>query len=361
MAQLSTPILHPPGVEPYTIRDAKLDEDAVEIVRLCKAGGLHSSMEKHHWKYETCIGYPPWCKLAIDTESGWPIGTTALFPRRLLVDGTVLSAAVAGDFAVETRHRTLYSALSLQKSALQACREGRFDVIYGFPNDAARLVQLRAGYVPIGAVRVGVRLLRTRRFFESRGESRWWLSFADLFDSIVRFFASGSRRQAPSDYNYSELSSPDERFDRFWTVALREYHIVVERSSSYVDWRFMKCPYKQYHLFVASHRQTNEIGGYILWSVSPDGKVRIADLMAFDHVLDGLLTAFSRLQQEREASCIIVVYFGGDRLVRRLRGFGFFFRKTRSQVLVSVSPQVPDAARLFDPNNWYLLEGDSDS
>ena len=41
--------------------------------------------------------------------------------------------------------------------------------------------------------------------------------------------------------------------------------------------------------------------------------------------------------------------------------FGFVFRQTDSQVLVHVNPKMPDQSRLFDRDNWYLLDGDSDS
>jgi hypothetical protein len=361
MAQVSSAIIEPQRLAPYTIRDANFDLEAGEIIRLCKAGGLHSSIEKYRWKYESCTGQRPLCKFAIDTASGRPIGTTSLFPRRLLIDGTAFSAAIAGDFAVDARHRTLLPAMSLQKSALQASREGRFDVIYGFPNDAARLVQLRAGYTSIGAVRAGIRSLHSRRLFESPEERRWWGAFADMFDVMLRIVSKGSHHLERSDYSYSEHATLDERFDQFWTRALPHYPIVVERNSHYMNWRFMQCPYKTYRLFAASHRQTGEIDGYILWSVAADGKVRIFDLMASEQVFDGLLTAFIRSQQERDAPCITLIYFGNDSLVRRLRSFGFFFRQTRSQVLLSVNPRLPNSQRLFKAQNWYLLEGDSDT
>lgn len=361
MAQVSSPILDSQPLVPYRIRQANLDLEASEIIRLCKAGGLQSSIQKYLWKYETYAGQRAWCNLAIDNISGRPVGTTALFPRTLLIEGNPVAAAVAGDFAVEAEHRTLYPAISLQKSALQACRDGRFEIIYGFPNDAARLVQLRAGYLSVGVVRSGIRPLHTRRFFEASGNRRWWGIFADAFDRGLEVAANKFHRQFLDDYYYRELAGADERFDRFWAEELPRYRIVLERNSRYVNWRFMQCPYRTYRLLAALHRQTQEIGGYVFWSSTPDGKVRIFDLMASDHVFEGLVTAFLRLQEAHDATCITVVYFGNDRLVRRLRRFGFFFRQTRSQVLLSVNPRLPKAQMLFDPQNWYLSEGDSDS
>ncbi len=361
MAELSLPIAPIPRVGPYKIREANLDQDGSEIVRLCKAGALNCSVQKYRWKYELNVEQRPWCELAVETVSEHPVGTTALFPRRLLVDGNRFSAAVAGDFAVEPGHRTLYPALALQKAALQACRDGRFDVLYGFPNDAARLVQLRAGYLSAGHVRAGIRPLRARCFLDTERRLGWWGHSADLLDAVVQLATRQSREELSEEYAYLALTQTCQRFDDFWARALSQYRILVEKNSSYVNWRFMQCPYKHYHLFAAEHRKTGEIGGYIVWYVSDDGKVRISDLMAFDSVFKGLLSAFIRMQQAQGATCITVVYFGNDRLIRQLRSFGFFFRQTRSQVLLSVGPGVPEPARLFDRSNWYLFDGDSDS
>ena len=288
------------------------------------------------------------------------VGTTALFPRRLLLDGVSLQAAVAGDFAVEPEHRTLYPAMALQTAAIATCRDGMFDVVYGFPNDAARPVQLRAGYHSVGQACAGVRLLRTGAAFRQRGRRLWNLG-ASIFNSTITFVSKAARSKTSIVYNYVSLSRFDDRFDRFWQRSLLEHRIIVQRDSRYANWRFMECPMRKYSLFAAQHETTGEIGGYLVWSPSQDGKIHISDLMADDDVFDNLLTAFIREQQGHDAYCITIVYFGDNKLIRKLHRLGFIFRSTRSEVLLSVNPALPKPERLFDSDNWYLLDGDSDS
>jgi hypothetical protein len=359
MAHLN-PCVSVAAESPYRVRAADIESDQGNILHLCRTSALNGSPEKYRWNREGNPFGPTWCALAIESSSEQVVGTTALFPRRLLVDGTSLRAAVAGDFAVEPKHRTLYPAMVLQKAALAACQAGVFDVLYGFPNNAARPVQFRAGYRSVGQVTAGVRLLRTRAALAKRGQA-FWSWGADIFDSILTLMSRESRVNLSTSYRYASLPRFDARFDRFWAHALAEHRIIVERDSLYANWRFIECPIRRYSLFTAVHNTTGEIGGYVVWSSSQDGKIRISDLMADDHAFDGLLTAFIRQQRDQNADCITIAYLGNTKLVRNLRRFGFMFRRTRSEVLLCVKPGVPVPERFFDSDNWYLLDGDSDS
>lgn len=359
MAHLN-PCVSVAAESPYRVRAADIERDQSTVLRLCRTSALNGSPEKYRWNREGNPFGPTWCALAIESSSGQVVGTTALFPRRLLVDGTSLRAAAAGDFAVEPGHRTLCPAIALQKTALDACQAGVFDLLYGFPNDAARPVQLRAGYYSVGQFDAGVRLLRTRTAFARRGQELWKWG-ADTFDAILTFVSKESRAKLSTTYRYASLPQFDARFDRFWTNAMTEHRIIVERNSRYANWRFVECPMRKYLLFAAVHRITGEIGGYVVWSSSQEGKTRISDLMAYDHAFDGLLAGFIRQQRDQNAYCITIAYFGNNNLVRKLRRFGFMFRRTRSEVLLSVGPGVPAPKRFVDPDNWYLLDGDSDS
>jgi len=344
----------------YRVQIADTDHDRENILRLCKTSALQSSPEKYLWNYETNPLGRAWCALVIEPLHQQAVGTTALFPRRLLLDGVSLQAAVAGDLAVESEHRTLHPAMPLQTAAIGACCDGMFDVVYGFPNDAARSVQLRAGYNSVGQTCAGVRLLRTGAAFRQSGRRLWNLG-ASIFNSTITMVSKAARSQTSVGYSYVPLSRFDERFNRFWRRSLLEHRIIIQRDSRYANWRFLECPMRKYSLFAAQHETSGEIGGYLVWSPSHDGKIHISDVMADDDVFDDLLTAFIREQQNQDAYCVTIVYFGDSKLIRKLHRLGFIFRSTRSEVLLSINPQLPKPERLLDPDNWYLLDGDSDS
>jgi hypothetical protein len=354
-----TTVAPPAPVVPYQVRLADVVRDEPEILRLCQASALHCPPEKYQWNYAANPLRQAWCSLAIERASQSAVGTTALFPRRILVDGVPFNAAVSGDFAVDRQHRTLYPALALQKAAVTACRSGCFDILYGFPNDAARRVQVRAGYRVVGRLRAGIRPLRIRRTLERSGLKLHRLPGIGILDSLISLASKESRVCMTTNYTYSQLPAFDTRFDRFWMQNLPRHRVVVERSSSYANWRFMSCPSREYSLFAAVHSVTGEVGGYVL-SWSHDGHIHISDIVAHDDAFDGLLTLFIKRQREQGAHCITIVYFGGSRLVRKIRRFGFVFRSTRSEVLLYTKPDLPVAELLSCPGNWYLFDGDSD-
>jgi len=358
MQQLTT-VAPPSSVASYHVRPADILADEPEILRLCEASALRCSPEKYRWNYTANPLGPARCSLVIEASRPSPVGTAALFPRRILVDGVPFSAAVSGDFAVDPRHRTLYSALALQRGALAACRSGPFDILYGFPNDAARLVQLRAGYRTVGRVHAGIRPLRLRQTLDRAGWQLRWLPGINAVDSLLGLASRESRSRLPAQYRCSVLTAFDERFDRFWARTLPRYRVVVERSSEYANWRFISCPNRMYSLFTAIESKTDEIAGYVL-SWSDNGHIHISDIMADDDVFDGLMTLFIRRQREQGAHCITLVYFGQRLLLRTIRRFGFVFRSTGSEVLVYTKPTLAITEQLSCPENWYLFDGDSD-
>lgn len=344
---------------PYMVRCGDIARDEADILRLCKASTLNCPPEKYRWKYTENPLRPTWCALAIDNASEQIVGTTALFPRRLLVDGIPIRAAVAGDFAVEKEHRTLFPALALQRAAVRACNAGEFDVLYGFPNDAASGVQLRAGFRKVAPVRVGVRLLDWHKSLQRLG--RWrWPAGRDVLASITNLV---SREPPPApastSYKYCNLQGFDARFDRFWGQILPNHRIVVERSVSYANWRFMACPTRKYSVFAAVHDETGEIGGYII-SWSHNSKTHICDVMAYDAAFQGLLTSFIKWQRELDTACILIVYIGGHSFVRKLQRFGFLFQHSSSELLLYPRRDLRDSERLFCSDSWYLFDGDSD-
>lgn len=343
----------------YDLRSADITADQNAILRVCKVSSLNCTSAKYCWNYAKNPVLGTWCQVAVDSATKRIVGTAALFSRRLLVNGMHLRAAVAGDFAVDPKHRMLYPAIALQRAAVAECTEGNFDVLYAFPNDASRPIQIRAGFKVVGSLQSGVRILRSGALLKQYGHNGWWTRTAGILDWAVTLASRESRISLSRDYLFCRLDAFDKRFDHFWDRMLWKYPTVVERTSSYANWRFMECPSKKYSLLAAVHRRTGEIGGYVVfWSQS--GKTRISDIMAFDDVFDELLAALIDSERRNGSYCLTIVYLGGNSLVHRLQRFGFLFRQTSSQLLAHVNPKIPELRRLFGASSWYLLDGDSD-
>jgi len=89
------------------------------------------------------------------------IGSTAVFPREVFVNGKCLLAGIRGDFGVDPNYRSLGAALQLKKAEVGACSEKQFDFLYGYRNKKSEPVQRRAGFVVVGSTCRMVEVLKS--------------------------------------------------------------------------------------------------------------------------------------------------------------------------------------------------------
>lgn len=345
---------------PYSVVPADFDIHKADILRVCAKGDLQLSSSKYDWKYgQNPIG-PAKCWVVVSNVDNKIIGTTALFPRRLLVNGVSYPAAVAGDFAVDGEHRSFWPAFLLQKAATSSCKAGTFSVLYGFPNDVSKPIVLRAGYRGLDFFRAGVKLLRSKPSLEAKRFTAPLSRASGLIDFVLKV-ASRERRPGNPGYAIEAPKCFDERFDHFWRKELPKYAVIAERNSEFMNWRFACAPHKKYAILAAIHNDTGEIAGYIVSWVQ-QGKVRISDVLVSDmRVLDLLLPEFIREQRRGNAHAITMICLGSPDLIRKFKQFGFFFRRASGRALVYALPSFAQRQILLDSSKWHLLDGDSDS
>jgi len=342
----------------YFVRQADASAERGTILATCRAGGLVISDEQYRWKYEENPLGPASCWLVVERGHDTLVGHVALFPRRLLVRGASWRAAVVGDFVVDPAHRTFWPAVLLQKAAVSACGPGQFSFLYTFPNQLARSVLLRAGYRSLGSFRTGVRLLQTRAAFRNLPHRLALPWAADASDAALKWLSKETwyRRR---DMYVRELSAFDGSFDILWAKMLPQFAGVIDREMTYANWRFGSAAHKQYSIFAVLKPATSEVAGYIVWSAQ-DGKVLISDILVFDEALDTLLGEFIRLQRQRNANSIVIGYFGGAALARKLQQFGFIFRRSPAEVLVCADSKLLPVNPIPNPDGWYFVDGDAD-
>jgi predicted N-acetyltransferase YhbS len=69
-------------------------------------------------------------------------------------------------------------------------------------------------------------------------------------------------KRSDPDLTISEVTSFDERFDRFWERVKSKYHTLVVRDAAFLQWRYKDVPLKSAHCWTATDHQ-GEIVAYI--------------------------------------------------------------------------------------------------
>ena len=346
----------------YSILKADLKKNRDDIVALLKRNFIDVPDERYRWIYEENPSGPASCWVAKKEDN--VVGVTALFPRKILMDGTPLLAGIAGDFSVDKGHRSLGPALLLQKAAISECREGKFIILYGFPNKQSELVLLRAAYRILGDV------LRMTKLLESYHQIKKVIDIPLItrmiskpVDLIMRSTPKEKYYNNSNQYSCEVLSFFDHRFDTLWEKASSRFSIIGERSSSYLNWRYNRSPHHDYSIFALIHKEDGSIFGYIVFHYDTEARTYIDDLLAIDmeETLEVLLSEFISFQRKEKINSISIRYTGANALVTKLKEFGFVLRGKEGRMVVYSSPDSPFLPSLLAKDNWFLLPGDNDT
>lgn len=344
---------------PYVVHAADLKGSDGDIVRLWQ-GSLDAGTSDHYaWVHDGNPNGKVACWVVTEAERTEAVGTLSVFPRTLSGRAGEWHAGVTGDFAVSTRHRALGPALMLQRAAVDACRRGRFDFLYGFPSPNSLGVQLRAGFSTLGNAIELRRWIRSRVPLERRYGAAG-AAAAVIVDAALKTTEYAWRAVYGRGVTFREVTAFDARFDDFWDRVRRRHAVTGERTAAYLNWRFARCPDRRYTA-LALERAPATIAGYAVWSIRGDTAM-IADLVTENTARDAvpLVAEVLRRLRDKGVAAVQMRYFGSADLPRALRILGFRAHRSTRSVVMWAAPDAPRASTLRDPQQWYLLEGDAD-
>jgi hypothetical protein len=344
----------------YSIIEADVQNNRDDILPILMKNLTGPSPTKYVWNYHQSPYGVARCWLAKHEASNTFIGTTALFPRVILVKGEPAYAAIAGDFAVDIQHRNLIPALALQKEIRSKIHNTKFKFIYGLPNEHAKGILLRLGYKKVGRFSHFVKPLKseyqTNKYIHSFLQFK---IFAKPVDFLIKSFAKENRYKTTLHYSIITPEYFDDRFDVFWKNVSKHFTIIGERTSLFLNWRYIQSPAKKYEIFCLSDEHNNIIG-YIVYYLE-NNMCYIMDML-FDpssDVLSLLLAAFSRFTRMKGVGSISVHYLGSSLLERKLREYNFLPIKNETDLII-YCPDMADNSDLFKKENWHFFAGDND-
>ena len=345
----------------YSIIEADVQNNRDDILPILIKNLTGPSLNIYVWNYNQCPYGVARCWLAKHEESNTFIGTATLFPRVILVKGEPVSAAVAGDFAVDKQHRNLSTALALQKEIQSKIHDTKFKFIYLLPNEQAQGIFLRLGYKKIGNFVHFVKPLKSEYQYNKYLHSFLQLKiFAKTVDFLIKSIAKENRYKTTLKFSIEIPEYFDDRFDVFWNNLTKHSIIIGERTSIFLNWRYIQSPEKKYEIFCLLDEH-KDIIGYIVYFLEKS-MCHIMDMLyePSSEVLSLLLAEFSRFIRMKEVGSISVYYLGGSLLEKKLREFNFLPIKNEMNDVIIYSPNMADNTGLFNKENWHFFAGDND-
>ncbi|MCK4385760.1 MAG: GNAT family N-acetyltransferase, partial [candidate division Zixibacteria bacterium] len=197
----------------YSVIKADIQKDRQRILSVWEKNFKDLPQERYPWFYENNPYGQALSWLVTDQKTNSVVGSTALFPRRMNLNGKRAKVGIAADFAVNQKHRSLSAAMKLQKAVISGCKENKVEFLYGFTNEQSEAVLLRAGYKKLGEVQRLAKLLRTKsklkRYLPLPGTGL----FSILLDFTLAIFSKERRYVESKDFKIELPKRFDERFD----------------------------------------------------------------------------------------------------------------------------------------------------
>jgi GNAT superfamily N-acetyltransferase len=212
------------------------------------------------------------------------------------------------------------------------------------------------GPVPFFLKVLDPRAVAARRFGAGPG-----LLVAPFLRLGLRLLHPERRAPGSEEVGVARVTGFGGDYDRLWERARGGYAMCVRRDAAYLNWKYARCPHREYELREA--RRGGELVGFAVSRQVEHEGVRIgwildvfadpADAAAKDALIAGVLDGFRRSGVARAQAFSLNGALGAD-LKRRgfLRGV--------SPMQFCVRSRIEDGGALRDLGRWHVVFGDSD-
>ncbi len=294
------------------------------------------------------------------------VGLVVVFSKKILVGEVVYTAGISGDFFVRKEHRSLGPALMLIDTIAKSEEIEDIDFLYGFPNDAARLIFRRVGYKKLGLMVGRVRIFQSKKYLIKKGVPEFLAGIiSPLTDSLIRIMSPETWDFDFGRHYYKIMDKLGSDYEEL-RASLNIYKSVVvpRKSLNYMNWKYGLDPGQRNEFFCLYKSADNSLVGCIAFSIT-DGFVEIRDLVVSDEypALDDLIYRFLEHSRKLDVLGVRYVLLEKSRMEKELSRFDFFPQKTPRDIVVLVKNKdlLTNEVSILDENKWILFNTDQDT
>lgn len=365
-----------------TIRRAKLEDKQAIFAFLDKAYGENARYKyPERWEWQFVLNpFKPTAELPIwiaITEEGNVVGQSCAMYERVKVGETTDTLAWALDAYVLEEFR----GMNLGFETLKANAESNKLWAGLSMAESSRHILTKLGCLPIDKVSVYTRRLRSDANSLQRSISRRlkkntigqkllsWLVVVKLIEviaccvnAILKIRDLIQKRPVDDGIKIIEVTNFEDSIDLWWDLVKKDYPVIVQRNSEFLNWKYCQQPFENNHKFLAT--KNNQICGYLILrcAMPPESNTGvITDLLVHrkDNATLSSLLAFSIEYFKQQNMTKIEVASSVDEYKRTFKRFGF--RKFKDmRPLVCISDEFITANSIFAPGSWFLGRSDHD-
>lgn len=312
-----------------------------------------SSPQRCRWFYEDNPHGRARVHVAREVGSGRIVGTGAVVPRMLWLDGQPRAAAVFADFWIHPDHRSLGPALQLQRACL-ASAEAMGAAVYDLPQGTMPAVfrrmrllsdaQLQRHAMPLRLDRIARRVVPVPLLADALGAT------ASLLLRLPRALRASRCRVEPFDGRF------DDSFDALLSRVPPPGEVAVVRSAAYLNWRY-RDHYRLTHRVFVALRDGAVVGYAVALLDGASAEILDVQPLSDPSVTVALVNEVARRLHGEGAESLSMGAIVDGEAAAVLRSAGLVPREGRPVVLHRFAAT---GATVAPPGRWLMTYGDMD-
>jgi hypothetical protein len=338
---------------------ADLETDRELLVELLRQySTARSNHERYRWFYLDNPHGPAEVLVARDPRTQAVIGSGAVIPRKMWVNGAVRRASVMADFWIHPGYRSLGPAVQLQRACVERAAALGF-AFFDLPQGNMVAVYKRMGMLEGAALARFSRVLRAAPYVEKVVPGRLLRRLlAGIGDGMITVLDAAKARGSGLRVERHDGGFGPE-FDELLRRVSPHRGVCVARSSDYLQWRY----YRHYHLRYSIFTASDDSGLKAYACVVRSGSyAELVDLFPIDEkrsVVDLLLGVARLMREEGAAALAMSLLAPAGGLLGALKDAGMRARELRP-FIVHEFPNAGSLAAGTRRESWFLTYGDID-
>lgn len=294
------------------------------------------------------------------------VGTKSMAPKRMKILGKILDAAEIGDAYTRPDYQRQGIFTTLHKAARDRVLDSGISLIYGTPNQNALPgyeKKLDYAQVPI-KLRALAKPLHPEQVLEAKLHFPLLVSILSPIIEIVSrtMLKVGVRGIGKSDVFVSRESSFPDDVDVLWEQVAENYDVILVRSKSYLEWRYVANP-DTYSILIARNRDGATLG-YMVTKIGFSENMPVGFLCDFltieedPNIFKKLLVSAIEEFDQKTVSIIYTWAVKGSFYDSTLLKLGFL---PRPPVPIVCYKNELGARVLSKAYKWHFTMGDTDN
>ena len=335
--------------------------DEVKINQLFEKVFKQKRTLKHwNWKFHNQPnGHTPW--ILVYEEGEEILGHISLWVQDAFIHGGRKKIGLRIDTMVDPDARGKGIYRKLNETLISEASKENIDFLYGFPAPKAKDLFIKyTGASHMIDIPRYVKIIRPVSVLSKR------LPFISIFKSIDDYMSKVRRRKQTlnesANIEVKEVTKCGEEFDKLAENTKYLSTVSLIRDSSFLNWRFLQHPEKEYRVFGIYMK--DELTGYYVINKTIHSSTGIKSGMIVDYLFNGeeLIgdTLVKHLLQTLHDVDVVQTWaLPESKIVSLLRKNGFIHKDSPMPLVgVEIEPNVVD---LRNHEKWYVTPGDVDS